>query len=251
MTPRVASYVSGSGTTELLFEYTLLEPDWENNTMLVPSNSLALNGGTVRSSAGIDAWLKHERGTRGIHEACRPAPDGPRLLVGSIEGSQMDSRLWLSSQQSAAAIVHGRRGRHAARVEGAGDQLQVHHDGLHPLRQLRCAGRRARQRLQGRVYLDLRPGHLRRPGVERGRHLLGGGGESRRPQRHLAHVRERHVRVVARRPDADQDGQWVVERRLVRPRDAHRDLRHHRRHRHHFPSPAVRSAGPGRQSGGH
>ena len=119
-TPRVARYVSGSGTTELLFEYTLIEPDWENNTMLVPSNSLALNGGTVRSSAGIDAWLKHERGTRGIHEACQPAPDGARLLVGSIEGSQMDSRLWLSSRQSAAQsfTAGGAATLHAVRVRG-------------------------------------------------------------------------------------------------------------------------------------
>ena len=118
--PRVASYVSGSGTTELLFEFPLVEADGENNTMLVPSNSLALNGGTVRSSAGIDAWLKHERGTRGIHEACRPAPDGARLLVGSIEGSQMDSRLWLSSQQSAAQsfTAGGAATLHAVRVRG-------------------------------------------------------------------------------------------------------------------------------------
>ena len=118
--PRVASYVSGSGTTELLFEFPLVEADGENNTMLVPSNSLALNGGTVRSSAGIDAWLKHERGTRGIHEACQPGPDGPRLLVGNVEGHQMDSRLLVSSQQSAAQsfTTGGAATLHAVRVRG-------------------------------------------------------------------------------------------------------------------------------------
>ena len=246
--PRVASYVSGSGTTELLFEYTLFEADWENNTMLVPSNSLALNGGTVQSSAGIDAWLKHERGTRGIHEACRPAPGGARLLVGSFEGSQMDSRLWLSSRQSAAQsfTTGGAATLHAVRVRGTNfkctTMVSIHSDSSGaPGAELASAYKVefiASFALATFVDLDLTAGAI----------VLGGGGESRRPQRHVAHVRERHVRVVARRPDADQDGQWVVERRLVRPRDAHRDLRHHR---HHFPGPAERSAGPGKQSGQH
>ena len=57
---RGAAYASGSGTTELVFGYTLVEGDGSHTTMVVTPNSLALGGGTIRSVAtDFDAELAH------------------------------------------------------------------------------------------------------------------------------------------------------------------------------------------------
>ena len=57
---RNAAYVSGSGTTELVFRYTLVADDGSHGTMAVTPNSLALNGGIIRSTESeADALLTH------------------------------------------------------------------------------------------------------------------------------------------------------------------------------------------------
>ena len=57
---RSAAYLSGSGTAELVFGYTLVEADGSHTLMAVTPDSLALNGGTIRSTvAGLDATLSH------------------------------------------------------------------------------------------------------------------------------------------------------------------------------------------------
>ena len=57
---RSATYVRGSGTTALVFSYTLTDADGSHNSLLVPIDSLALNGGTIRSQAtGADVALEH------------------------------------------------------------------------------------------------------------------------------------------------------------------------------------------------
>ena len=57
---RSAPYVRGSGTTALVFAYTLADADGSHASMMVPFDSLALNGGTIRSVAtGTDASLSH------------------------------------------------------------------------------------------------------------------------------------------------------------------------------------------------
>ena len=57
---RNATYASGSGTTELVFRYTLVEGDGAHSAMAVTGDSLALNGGTIRSvETGADATLAH------------------------------------------------------------------------------------------------------------------------------------------------------------------------------------------------
>ena len=56
-----AAYTSGSGTNELVFGYTLAEDEGPHDTVLVPGDSLALNGGTIVSAADgtVDADLAH------------------------------------------------------------------------------------------------------------------------------------------------------------------------------------------------
>ena len=57
---RSAPYLRGSGTTALVFGYTLTATDGSHTSLLVPVDSLALNGGTIRSQAtSADAALGH------------------------------------------------------------------------------------------------------------------------------------------------------------------------------------------------
>ena len=57
---RSATYASGTGTTELVFEYTLVSGDGSHSLMAVTPASLALNGGTIRSAANqTNAQLAH------------------------------------------------------------------------------------------------------------------------------------------------------------------------------------------------
>ena len=60
---RRAAYASGSGSTVLVFGYTLTEADGSHNAMLVSSDSLTLHGGAIRDRAtGLDAELAHDGG---------------------------------------------------------------------------------------------------------------------------------------------------------------------------------------------
>ena len=57
---RSAAYASGSGTVELVFGYTLVQGDGSHSLMAVTPNSLALNGGTIRSAESqTNAQLAH------------------------------------------------------------------------------------------------------------------------------------------------------------------------------------------------
>ena len=64
-TDRRASFASGSGTTELVFSYTLTEADGSHSSMFVPANGLTLNGGTITSNvSGAAAALEHTGAAR-------------------------------------------------------------------------------------------------------------------------------------------------------------------------------------------
>jgi len=54
-----ANYVSGSGSTALVFDYTILQGDTDTDGISIDGNSLSLNGGTLRDAAGNDATLTH------------------------------------------------------------------------------------------------------------------------------------------------------------------------------------------------
>ena len=77
-TSRTASYVSGSGTKNLVFEYTVVAADGGDEGVAVTENSLALNSGTIRSVGNLlDATLAHA----GL------AKDTDHLVDGSVEES--------------------------------------------------------------------------------------------------------------------------------------------------------------------
>ena len=57
---KVVDYASGSGTASLTFDHEVVEPNYSSQGIAVLANSLALNGGTIRStSSQTDADLSH------------------------------------------------------------------------------------------------------------------------------------------------------------------------------------------------
>ena len=56
----LANYVSGSGSNTLVFSYTILAGQNDDNGIAIPANCFNLNGGTLMDAAGNEAILKHD-----------------------------------------------------------------------------------------------------------------------------------------------------------------------------------------------
>ena len=69
---RNASYTSGSGTTKLVFSYTLADDDGRHSSMFVHDDSLTLNDGTLtaRPRAADAGSRTHRRGQGFISSGC-------------------------------------------------------------------------------------------------------------------------------------------------------------------------------------
>jgi len=63
-TNRTATYTSGSGSTPLVFQYTIQAGETDSDGISIGANTLALNSGTIKDAAGNDATI--------THNACRP-----------------------------------------------------------------------------------------------------------------------------------------------------------------------------------
>lgn len=70
-TDRVATYVGGSGNTELSFEYTVQSNDVSVDLDYASTTALALNGGTINNGSGVSAVLDV------------PTPGGPGSIAAS------------------------------------------------------------------------------------------------------------------------------------------------------------------------
>ena len=101
---RQAIYARGSGTAALTFAYTVMQDDGAVSSVLVPANGLALNGGAIRSTTGLDAGLAHSGAARtGVVRAPLPA-----LAVADAqapEGGTLAFRVTLSPAASAPVTV--------------------------------------------------------------------------------------------------------------------------------------------------
>ena len=82
---RSAAYASGSGTAELVFDYRLAEGEGPYSTMLVTGDSLALNGGTIVSTADstVAADLAHNGAAKA---ALPPLPVSARATLDVADG---------------------------------------------------------------------------------------------------------------------------------------------------------------------
>ena len=81
---RQAAYARGSGTDVLTFSYTLREAEGTVSDVLISPDALVLNGGTIRSTAGLDAVLAHE----GAGSVAAPRLVLPAISVGDAEASE-------------------------------------------------------------------------------------------------------------------------------------------------------------------
>ena len=90
---RNASYTSGSGTTKLVFSYTLADDDGRHSSMFVHGDSLMLNDGTITSaSSGRDAALGHTgaaRASLAVAAIPNSAATGAPTISGTAQVGQM------------------------------------------------------------------------------------------------------------------------------------------------------------------
>ena len=88
-----ASYTSGSGTTKLVFIYTLADDDGRHSSMFVHGDSLTLNDGTITSaSSGRDAALGHTgaaRASLAVAAIPNSAATGAPTISGTAQVGQM------------------------------------------------------------------------------------------------------------------------------------------------------------------
>ena len=99
-----AAYARGSGTDTLVFAWTLAKGDGPVSSVLVTADSLALNGGTIRSTGGLDAVLTHH----GAGRAGAPRAALPALSVAdatAAEGGTLRFAVTLAPAASAPVTV--------------------------------------------------------------------------------------------------------------------------------------------------
>ena len=116
---RSAAYASGSNTAELVFEYTLVAEDGTHSSMEVTANSLALNGGTIRSmaNAGVDAALAHEGASRVVEstgvtarfEALPESHDGERTFTFELHFNVAPHELSYRRVQGSMTLGNGEK----------------------------------------------------------------------------------------------------------------------------------------------
>ena len=86
---RRARYHIGNSTDTLVFRYTLSQADGPHNAMVVPPNSLALNGGVIRSRENrLDAALTHD-GAAVITQSQQQTSNTPATGTPGIDGSPL------------------------------------------------------------------------------------------------------------------------------------------------------------------
>ena len=90
---RNASYTSGSGTTKLVFIYTLADDDGRHSSMFVHGDSLTLNDGAITSaSSGRDAALGHigaARASLAVAAIPNSAATGAPTISGTAQVGQI------------------------------------------------------------------------------------------------------------------------------------------------------------------
>ena len=89
---KVVDYAGGSGTTAVTFDHEVVEPNYSSRGIAVLANSLALNGGTIRSASSQTAaalahdGLAHDSEHKVDWQRTRPAPSVTGVEVTSNAG---------------------------------------------------------------------------------------------------------------------------------------------------------------------
>ncbi len=125
-TLRTATYTSGSGTTALIFSYTVVAADADTNGISVNANSLALNGGTI-TNGGTAATLTHAAVADDPADKVNVPPDTTAPVFRSAAGAGSTITLFYDELGSGlnAAIVPAVGNFTFSRNGGVGPQLSV------------------------------------------------------------------------------------------------------------------------------
>ena len=103
LTSRSATYASGSGTSSLVFTYTVLSGDNDADGLAIAANTLLLNSGTIRDTAANNATLTHSAVTaQSTHkvEAVAPTVDISRAGTGTLKSGQTETITFTLSEAS-------------------------------------------------------------------------------------------------------------------------------------------------------
>ena len=177
---RTASYVGGSGTNTLVFEYEVTAGDGRVGAVEVEADSLASNGATIRNDRGYDAELGH---LSAVRYAQRPVLSVADAEATEGEDATLDFVVRLdgnSGSEGEGGLPHGRwDGGGGIRLHGDERQAdlppgRVREDGV-GADQGRCSGGR-----RGDVHAVVEQRLRRR---RRERQLRGGGHDSERRDR--------------------------------------------------------------------
>ena len=89
-TERDALYLRGSGASQLVFGYTLINGDGVHSSLLVDPNALALNGGAIRDAANnLDADISHQGGGAIFAPVVESDTAAPQLQSATVDGSTL------------------------------------------------------------------------------------------------------------------------------------------------------------------
>ncbi|MBB4369391.1 hypothetical protein GGD63_002179 [Bradyrhizobium sp. cir1] len=116
-TPVQAGYTSGSGTTQLVFTYTIQAGQNDANGISLDANALSLNGGTITDAAGNAAVLTAAAVADNASFIVDTSLPTESVAISSVAGS--------SSSTSTSIIVTGTNGTLAF-----GDKVQISTDNL-------------------------------------------------------------------------------------------------------------------------
>ena len=89
-TIKQANYASGSGSTVLVFKYTVAAGDTDPDGVNITANALSLNSGTIKDAAGNDAILLHN-----------PASGGPARKIDGIKPEIVSNRVAITTSTTA------------------------------------------------------------------------------------------------------------------------------------------------------
>ena len=103
-TARHARYHRGSGTPALVFRYVLADADGAHPSLVIPADSVTLNGGTIRSpETDVDAELAHEAAA--VQGVALPALTVADATVAEAPGATLDFVVTLSPASALAVTV--------------------------------------------------------------------------------------------------------------------------------------------------
>ncbi len=109
-TNRTATYVSGSASTALVFQYTIQSGENDTNGISIGADSLALNSGTIRDASGNYATITHSSvAANSSYKVDTAVPTVSAVLItSSTSNTDTSEYIMPYSGASRAAYVMGR-----------------------------------------------------------------------------------------------------------------------------------------------